>query len=107
MQFVFQFIYRNDNKKFERVDRIAAINPFKISFSFWGNKAERIYLVLSTVCPPGSPGCMANRTSGGSTSFLAEALSPRVRCHFTKRTKRTALPPISGFEPGIPAIVKL
>lgn len=96
-----------DYNIFERVDRIAAINPFKISFSFWGNKAESIYLILSTVCPPGSPGCLANRTSGFSTSFLAEALSPRVRCHFTKRTKRTALPPISGFEPGIPAIVKL
>lgn len=96
-----------DNKIFERVDRIAAINPFKISFSFLGNKAERIYLVLSTVCPPGSPGCLANRTSGFSTSFLAEALSPRVRCHFTKRTKRTALPPSWSFEPGTPSIVKL
>ncbi len=96
-----------DNKIFERVDRIAAINPFKISFSFLGNKAERIYLVLSTVCPPGSPGCLANRTSGFSTSFLAEALSPRVRCQFTKRTKRTALPLSSGFEPNNPPIVML
>lgn len=25
-----------DNKIFERADRITAINPFKISFSFWG-----------------------------------------------------------------------
>lgn len=40
-----------DNKIFERADRIAAISPFKISFSFWGNKAERIYLILSTVSP--------------------------------------------------------
>ena len=96
-----------DNKIFERADRIAAINPFKISFSFLGNKAERIYLVLSTVCPPGSPGCLANRTSGFSTSFLAEALSPRVRCQFTKRTKRTALPPISPFEPKVAPIVML
>lgn len=65
-----------DNKIFERADRIAAINPFKISFSFWGNKAERIYLIFSTVSPPGSPGCLANHTSGGSTSFLAEVLFP-------------------------------
>lgn len=107
MQFVFQFIYRNDNKIFERADRITAINPFKISFSFWGNKAERIYFILSTVNPPGSPDCMANRTSGGSTSFLAEALSPRVRCQFTKRTKRTELPPISPFEPKVAPIVML
>lgn len=69
MQFVFQFIYRNDNKIFERADRSNAINPFKISFSFLGNKAERIYLVLSTVNPPGSPGCMANRTSVSLPSF--------------------------------------
>ena len=96
-----------DNKIFERVDRIAAINPFKISFSFWGNKAERIYLVLSTVCPPGSPGCLANRTSGFSTSFLAEVLFPRGRCYFTTRIKRTALPLTPLFDPGIPPIVKL
>ena len=41
---------------FERADRIAAISPFKISFSFWGNKAERIYLIRSTASPPGWPG---------------------------------------------------
>lgn len=58
-----------DNKIFERADRIAAISPFKISFSFWGNKAERIYFILSTVNPPGSPGCMANRTSVSLPSF--------------------------------------
>lgn len=58
-----------DNKIFERADRIAAINPFKISFSFWGNKAERIYLIFSTVSPPGWPGSILKSASVSLPSF--------------------------------------
>lgn len=92
-----------DNKIFERVDRIAAINPFKISFSFLGNKAERIYLVLSTVCPPGSPGCLANRTSGFSTSFLAEVLSPQGSVSFYEAHQAHGVAAEVAFRSGYPA----
>lgn len=97
-----------DNKIFERADRIAAINPFKISFSFWGG----IKLRESTLSSPRSvrPARRAvGRTAprGSVLLFLQKCCSLGGWCYFTMRTKRTALPLTPSFDPGIPPIVKL